>query len=80
MREMRQADSASGLLPPLLRSGGNCSEGGLVGEVTLLAALVAFVEEHRCCGELDGGVEGDRVWLTCECGAGLLRSLRADRL
>jgi hypothetical protein len=29
--------------------------------VTLLAALYAFFQEHRRCGELDGGVEGDRV-------------------
>jgi hypothetical protein len=35
-----------------------------------LAALDAFVEEHRRCGELDGavGVEEGRVWMTCECG------------
>ena len=25
--------------------------------------------EHEYCGELDGGVEGDRVWMTCTCGA-----------
>ena len=34
-----------------------------------IAALDAFVQEHRCCGDLDGGVEGDRVWTTCSCGA-----------
>jgi hypothetical protein len=33
-----------------------------------LAALDAFVEEHRRCGELGGGVEEGRVWMTCECG------------
>jgi hypothetical protein len=27
----------------------------------LLAALDAFLQEHRRCGELDGGVEGERV-------------------
>jgi hypothetical protein len=24
-----------------------------------------FFQEHQYCGELDGGVEGDRVWMTC---------------
>src|ERR1700737_4738034 len=24
---------------------------------------------HRRCGELDGGVEGERVWMACDCGA-----------
>jgi hypothetical protein len=37
----------------------------------LLAALDAFMQEHRRCGELDGGVDGDTVWMTCECGAAL---------
>ena len=35
----------------------------------LLAALDAFLQEHRRCGELDGGVADDRVWIACECGA-----------
>jgi hypothetical protein len=29
--------------------------------------------EHRACGELDGAIEGDRVWMTCSCGAVLGR-------
>jgi hypothetical protein len=37
----------------------------------LLTALDAFLQEHRRCGELDGGVDGDRVWMGCECGATL---------
>jgi len=41
--------------------------------VTLLAALNAFYLEHRRCGDLDGGVEGDRVWMTCTCRAALVR-------
>jgi len=41
--------------------------------VTLLAALNAFYLEHRRCGDLDGGVEGDRVWMTCTCRAVLVR-------
>ena len=35
----------------------------------LLLALDTFVQEHRRCGDLDGGVEDDRVWMACECGA-----------
>jgi hypothetical protein len=31
--------------------------------VTLFDALQAFFQEHQYCGELDGGVEGDRVWM-----------------
>jgi hypothetical protein len=41
----------------------------------LLAALDVFVQEHRRCGELDGGVDGERVWMTCDCGAELVRTL-----
>ena len=42
--------------------------------VSLSAALEAFILEHGYCGELDGGVEGDRVWMTCTCGAVINRS------
>ena len=35
--------------------------------VTLFGALQAFFQEHQYCGELDGGVDGDRVWMTCTC-------------
>ncbi len=41
--------------------------------VSLLTELDAFYAEHRCCGDLDGAVEGDRVWMTCSCGAVLVR-------
>jgi len=50
----------------------------------LLRELCAFYLEHRRCGELDAGVEGERVWMTCTCGAILdrhadtLTSARAD--
>ena len=44
--------------------------------VILFDALQAFFEEHQYCGDLDGDVEGDRVWITCTCGAVLNR--RAD--
>lgn len=39
----------------------------------LLAALDAFVQEHRCCGELDGGLDGEWVWMTCSCGVWIVR-------
>jgi hypothetical protein len=35
----------------------------------LLRALYAFYEEHQRCGELASGVDDDRVWMTCTCGA-----------
>jgi hypothetical protein len=38
-------------------------------------ALEAFILEHEYCGELDAGVEADRVWMTCSCGAALVRVL-----
>jgi hypothetical protein len=37
----------------------------------LLADLDAFLQEHRRSGELDGGVEGERVGMACSRGAGL---------
>jgi hypothetical protein len=35
----------------------------------LLAALDAFLQEHRRFGELDGGVDDVVVWMSSECGA-----------
>ena len=35
----------------------------------VLAALDAFLQEHRRGGELDGGVVNERVWMTCDWGA-----------
>jgi hypothetical protein len=32
---------------------------------SLGVALEAFILEHEYCGELDAGVESDRVWMTC---------------
>jgi hypothetical protein len=31
----------------------------------MLEALDAFYLEHRLCGDLDGGVDEDGVWLMC---------------
>jgi hypothetical protein len=38
------------------------------------AALEAFILEQYC-GELDSAVEEDRVWMTCTCGAVIVRPL-----
>jgi hypothetical protein len=47
----------------------------------LLAALDAFVEEHRRWGELDGGVGSGRVWMACDCGAKIAHPIQpADPL
>ena len=40
-------------------------------------ALEAFIREHEYCGELDTGLEGDRVWMTCTCGAVITRALES---
>ena len=44
----------------------------------LFEALYAFFQEHQYCGELDGGVEGDRVWVMCTCGAVINRRAGDD--
>lgn len=46
----------------------------------LLRELEAFVQEHRRCGDLDGGVEGDRVWMWCTCGARIVCRVEALEL
>jgi hypothetical protein len=42
----------------------------------LLAALIAFLQEHRRCGDLESGLDADRVWMSCECGATITHPLR----
>jgi hypothetical protein len=42
--------------------------------VPLFDALQAFYQEHEYCDELVGDVEGDRVWMTCTCGAAINRN------
>jgi hypothetical protein len=43
-----------------------------------LVAFVAFVEEHKRCGQLDGGQDNGRVWLECSCGARIEHQLDRD--
>ena len=44
----------------------------------LFAALFAFFQEHQYCGELDGGVKDDQVWMTCTGGASINRDADDD--
>ena len=44
--------------------------------MALLDAPDAFYQEHERCGDLDSGLEGDRVWMACSaCGATMSRGL-----
>ena len=42
----------------------------------LVDALNAFYQEHRCCGKLETGIEGDRVWMTCTCEAVIVQPIQ----
>jgi len=37
--------------------------------------LHAFLQEHRRCGDLEGGVGADIVWMSCDLGTMMTRSL-----
>jgi hypothetical protein len=50
----------------------------VTSSTTVGAALEAFILEHQYCGDLDGGVEGDGVWMTCTCGAVINRHADDD--
>jgi hypothetical protein len=41
--------------------------------VSLLAELDAFFVDHRRCGDLDAGVDGQTVWIACPCGGSMAR-------
>jgi hypothetical protein len=41
--------------------------------VSLLTDLDAFFTKHGRCGDLDAGVEGEVVWIACDCGAKMAR-------
>src|SRR6266566_4366184 len=42
------------------------------------SALEAFIREHEYCGELDTGLDDDRAWMTCTCGAMINRDANHD--
>jgi hypothetical protein len=44
----------------------------------LLAALDAFMQEHRRCGVLDSDVDCDWVWMACDCGAKIAHPIQPD--
>ncbi len=58
---------------PPSRAGSSCYFAAMP---ELLAALDAFLQEHRRCGELEAGVEPALVWMAYDCGAELARQLR----
>jgi hypothetical protein len=39
----------------------------------VLSSLIAFVAEHRRCGDLDGGLAAGVVRIACSCGAEMVR-------
>jgi hypothetical protein len=41
----------------------------------LLVAFDVFIQEHRRCGDIDGGVDDQHAWLACDCGASITRPL-----
>ena len=41
--------------------------------VTVIDALYAFFHEHERRDDLDSGLDGDRVWMACTCGAAINR-------
>ncbi len=41
--------------------------------------LLVVDREHEYCGELDTGLENDRVWVTCTCGAMIGQALEHAR-
>jgi len=41
----------------------------------LIGTVYAFYLEHSRCGELETGVEDERVWMTCTCGTAISRTL-----
>jgi hypothetical protein len=42
----------------------------------VLSALKALLQEHRRCGELDGGGDEAHVWMACECGATIVHPIQ----
>ena len=50
------------------------------GVTRLLLDLDAFFLEHRLCGNLDGGADGERVWLSyLTCGARIERPVETPQ-
>jgi hypothetical protein len=41
--------------------------------VSLLSELDALFTDHDHCRDLDAGVDGEAVWISCDCGARMAR-------
>jgi hypothetical protein len=68
-----------------LLSRNGCDHHGRFADVAaaiakLPARTLALDGEHRRCGDLDGDVEGESVWMACSCGvcSGARRGIRLD--
>jgi hypothetical protein len=46
--------------------------------MSLLTDLDTFFMDHLRCGDLAAGVEGDMVWIACDCGARMVRRVDVD--
>jgi len=46
----------------------------------LLAALDAFLQERRRCGDLEACVEPTIVWMTCDGGASIVHPVKPAEL
>jgi hypothetical protein len=46
--------------------------------VSLLTELDGFFSGHWRCGDLDAGVDGEVVWIACECGARMARRVAQE--
>ena len=42
----------------------------------VLGAFVAFVDDHKRCGDLEGGLDNGYVWLECSCGAKIVHLVK----
>ena len=48
--------------------------------MSLLTELDAFFTDHHDCGDLDAGLDGPVVSITCDCGASMARRADVDSL
>jgi hypothetical protein len=46
----------------------------------LRAALDTFMQEHRRGGDLAGALDGERVWMACDCGGGIAHPVKPSEL
>jgi hypothetical protein len=43
----------------------------------VLGVFVAFVDDHKRCGDLEGGLDDGYVWLACSCAAQIVHPAAA---